>query len=396
MQGKKILIGVTGSIAAYKVPLLVRLFIKAGAEVKVVMTPAATDFVSPLALSTLSKNEVSVDLSNNNTWENHVMLGRWADIMLITPASANTVAKMANGLCDNILMAVYLSATCPVHIAPAMDEDMYHHPSFTDNIKLLASWGNRIIDSNHGELASGLVGMGRMAEVEEIFEHVQEFFNTSQRLKGKKALVTAGPTYENIDPVRFIGNYSSGKMGMAVAEALAAEGAEVNLIMGPSQLSANHPNINQINVRSAEEMLKSSIKHWSKSDIAVMSAAVADYRAKKQATKKIKKKDANLTIELEKTTDILKTLGTKKKVKQILVGFALESNNEEAYALRKLKEKNADFIVLNSLNDKGAGFMKDTNKVTIFHKNGEKKAFKLKPKTEVAKDIVDQIVSIIK
>lgn len=396
MQGKKILIGISGSIAAYKIPLLVRLFIKAGAEVKIVMTPAAADFVSPLVLSTLTKNEVAIALSQDNSWANHVMLGRWADIMLIAPASANTVAKMANGLCDNLLLAAYLSATCPVHLAPAMDEDMYHHPSFTDNCNRLKSFGNTIIDSNHGELASGLVGMGRMAEVEELFDHVNNFFNKNQRLKGKTALITAGPTYENIDPVRFVGNYSSGKMGMAIAEALASEGTDVKLIMGPSVLKSSHPNIEQINVRSAAEMLAECTSRFAKTDIAVMSAAVADYSPKTKATEKIKKKTGGLTIELEKTADILKTLGGEKKAKQILVGFALESTNEEAYALKKLKEKNADFIVLNSLKDAGAGFMKDTNKVTIYHKTGEKKAYPLKSKKEVAHDIVDQIVAKIK
>lgn len=396
MQGKKILIGITGSIAAYKIPLLVRLFIKAGADVKIVMTPAAADFVSPLVLSTLSKHDVTIALSQDNSWANHVMLGRWADVFVIAPASANTIAKMANGLCDNLLLAAYLSATCPVHIAPAMDEDMYHHPSFTDNIKKLQSFDNKIIDSNHGELASGLIGMGRMAEIEEIFEHIKNFFDKSQRLKGKTALVSAGPTYENIDPVRFIGNYSSGKMGMAIAEALANEGAMVNLVMGPSVLQSAHPNIKQINVRAAADMFKECDKLFAKSNITVMSAAVADYSPKKKAKEKIKKKTGVLNIELEKTTDILKSLGAKKKAKQILVGFALESTNEEAHALKKLKEKNADFIVLNSLKDKGAGFMKDTNKVTIYHKTGEKKAYPLKSKIDVAKDIVDQIVARLK
>ncbi len=394
VQGKKILIGITGSIAAYKIPLLVRLFIKAGAEVKVVMTTASQDFVTPLVLSTLSKNNVSIELSQDHSWENHVMLGRWADIMLIAPASANTIAKMAQGVCDNLLLAVYLSSTCPVHFAPAMDEDMYHHPSFTANCKTLLSYGNTMISSNHGELASGLVGMGRMAEIEDLFIHVQNALGKEQRLKGKSVLITAGPTYENIDPVRFIGNYSSGKMGLAIAEAIAEEGATVKLIMGPSKLKATHPLIEQINVQSAEEMYNTCLNYFDQIDIAIMSAAVADYKAKQQSLEKIKKKDNDMSIALERTPDILRTLGERKK-KQILVGFALESQNEESYAQRKLKEKNADLIVLNSIKDKGAGFMSDTNKVTIFNKNGSQTAYKLKPKTEVALDIVDEIVKFL-
>jgi phosphopantothenoylcysteine decarboxylase/phosphopantothenate--cysteine ligase len=394
VKGKKILIGITGSIAAYKIPLLVRLLIKAGAEIKVVMTPSAAEFVSPLVLSTLSKNKVSLSLSTDHSWENHVMMGRWADIMLIAPASANTMAKMAQGLCDNLLLAAYLSATCPVHIAPAMDEDMYHHPSFIANCEKLRSYGNTILESNHGELASGLIGMGRMAEVEEIFEHLQKQLSTKGRLKGKKALVTAGPTYENLDPVRFIGNYSSGKMGLAVAEALAEEGAEVTLVMGPSVLRANHSAILQIDVQSAQEMFDACQNNFSDTDIAVMSAAVADYRPKIKAPEKIKKKSDELSLELEKTTDILKTLGNNKKPNQIVVGFALESKDEEKHAQKKLKDKNADLIVLNSIKDEGAGFMKDTNKVTIFNKNGTKKSYDLKSKKEVARDIVAQIIEL--
>jgi len=394
VKGKKILIGVTGSIAAYKIPLLVRLLIKAGAEIKVVMTPSAADFVSPLVLSTLSKNKVSLSLSTDHSWENHVMMGRWADIMLVAPATANTMAKMAQGLCDNLLLAAYLSATCPVHIAPAMDEDMYHHPSFVANSEKLRAYGNTILASNHGELASGLIGMGRMAEVAEIFDHLQKYFSEKGRLKGKKALVTAGPTYENLDPVRFIGNYSSGKMGLAVAEALAYEGASVTLVMGPSVLKANHSLIQQIDVQSAQDMYDACLNHFSDMDIAVMSAAVADYRPKNKAKEKIKKKSDELSLELEKTTDILKTLGKSKKPNQIVVGFALESNDEETYAKKKLKDKNADLIVLNSIKDKGAGFMKDTNKVTIFNKNGTKNSYELKSKTEVAKDIVEQIIKV--
>lgn len=396
MQGKKILIGITGSIAAYKIPLLVRLFIKSGAEVKIIMTPAAASFVSPLVLSTLSKNEVSIDLSDNHTWANHVMLGRWADMMLIAPASANTIAKMAHGQCDNLLLAAYLSATCPVHIAPAMDEDMYHHPSYTNNIAQLKGYGNTVIDAKHGELASGLIGMGRMAEVEDLFNHVEDFLSSKQRLKGRTALVTAGPTYENIDPVRFIGNYSSGKMGMAIAEALANEGAEVHLVMGPSKLKATAPRINQIDVQSAKEMYDACHKEFKTTDIAVMSAAVADYKAKYRANEKIKKKDEEIRIELERTQDILKSLGAIKTTEQLVVGFALESQNEESYAQEKLVKKNADLIVLNSINDAGAGFMKDTNKVTIFNKNGQKTSYELKSKKEVAVDIVEEIIKLLK
>ncbi len=396
MQGKKILLGITGSIAAYKIPALVRLFVKAGAEVKVVMTPAAADFVSPLVLSTISKNTLSMHLSTNDRWENHVMLGRWADLMLIAPASANTIAKMANGLCDNLLMASYLSATCPVYLAPAMDEDMYHHPSFTQNCERLLAYGNIIIPANHGELASGLIGFGRMAEIEAIFQHVQYALQQTQRLSGKKVLITAGPTYENIDPVRFIGNYSSGKMGLALAMAFASEGAIVTLVIGPSQLKAAHPNIEQINVQSAQQMFEICQQHFTGANIAIMSAAVADYKPKHLATEKIKKgQEAHLTIELEKTIDILKTLGASKRDEQLLIGFALESQDEEAYALKKLKEKNADIIVLNSLRDAEAGFMKDTNKVTLYNKDERKTTYEAKSKRMVAQDILEEVINII-
>lgn len=396
MKAKKILIGISGSIAAYKIPILVRLLIKAQAEVRIVMTPAAKDFVSPLVLSTLSKHNVAWQLFEDDAWENHVMLGRWADIMLVTPASANTIAKMANGLCDNLLLATYLSSTCPVFVAPAMDEDMYEHPTHKNNLEKLKQYGNHIIPSSHGELASGLIGMGRMAEPEEIVEHINNFFKKKETLSGKKALITAGPTYENIDPVRFIGNHSSGKMGVAIADALAAQGCEVYLILGPSNQQATHPLVHTIKVRSANEMYEQSISLFKQMDIAVMSAAVADYTPVTTAKEKIKKKNSeDLDITLTKTKDILKSLGAIKSKQQILVGFALESTNEKSYALKKLKEKKADFIVLNSIRDQGAGFGHDTNKVTIFEKNGTETPYALKPKTDVAQDIVQKIISLL-
>ena len=392
MKGKKILIGVCGSIAAYKIPELVRLFIKADAEVKVVLTPAATQFVSPLVLATLSKHNVGVELSSNHEWANHVMLGRWADIMLVAPASVNTIAKMATGLCDNLLLSVYLSATCPIMVAPAMDEDMFNHPSFKQNLATLQSYGNVIVDSEHGELASGLIGYGRMAEPITLFQHVAHFLEAKKKLKGKKALVTAGPTYENLDPVRFIGNYSSGKMGIAIAEKLADEGCEVTLVLGPSSLKTNHPLVTTIAVRSAADMYGACMAHIARCDIAVRSAAVADYTPASVADEKIKKKDGELQLTLTKTKDILKQLGTIKKEHQRLIGFALETSNERSYALNKLTEKNADMIVMNSLKEEGAGFAHDTNKVTIFGKNGTEYASTLKSKAAIAGDIVQKII----
>jgi phosphopantothenoylcysteine decarboxylase/phosphopantothenate--cysteine ligase len=394
MKGKKIIIGISGSIAAYKIPMLVRLLLKKGAEVKIVMTPSAATFVSPLVLSTLTKHPVLIELSSNETWANHVALGRWADLMLIAPASCNTIAKMANGICDNLLLAVYLSATCPVMIAPAMDEDMWNHASLQKNIVQLKSYQNIILDTEHGELASGLIGFGRMLEIEKLVLEIDSFFNTKQRLKNKKALVTAGPTYENLDPVRYIGNYSSGKMGIAIAETLANEGCEVVLVLGPTSLTTMHANIKTIQVRSAEEMLNACTTHFAETDIAVMSAAVADYTPMTVATSKIKKKDEEFTIQLKKTTDILKQLGSIKSKNQILIGFALENKNEKTYALKKLEEKNADAIVLNSLNDEGAGFAHDTNKISIFEKNGIETNYELKSKTAVAKDIIEKIIKL--
>ena len=394
LAGKKIILGVTGSIAAYKSPLIVRELVKAGAEVKVVMTPAAKDFVSDLTLSTLSRSPVLSGLFDEATWANHVALGRWADLMLIAPLSCNTLAKMADGRCDNLLMAVYLSAVCPVHAAPAMDEDMWHHPATKKNLDTVAQNGVRFMDVGYGELASGLTGEGRMAEPEEIIGAIKDFFSGADQLKGKKALVTAGPTQESIDPVRFIGNHSTGKMGYAIAEELASRGADVILVSGPVALKPKSRNIRLVPVRSASEMYDRCLAHAADYDIAVMAAAVADYQPEAVADKKIKKSEAGLTIRLKKTKDILANLGSMKRKGQTLVGFALETDNEEDHARKKLKEKNADLIVLNSLNDVGAGFGHETNKVTIFFNNGRKIETGLKSKNSLAKDIVDSIMEL--
>lgn len=385
--------GITASIAAYKAAALVRLLIKSGAEVKIVMTPAAKDFVSPLTLSTLSANAVLADFANNDSWSNHVMLGRWADIMVVAPLSCNTLAKMAAGICDNLLMAVYLSATCKVVVAPAMDEDMWLHPSTKNNLQQLSAFGNHIIPVESGELASGLTGEGRMAEPESIVNWLNHFFLTDQSLKGKRAMVTAGPTYEHIDPVRFIGNHSTGKMGLAIANELKSRGAEVTLILGPTALKV--PEFSTIiRVKTAAEMFAASVSVFENMDIAVMSAAVADYTPTETQSEKIKKTSDNISISLTRTKDILKHLGEIKKSNQLLIGFALETNNEEAYAKNKLKEKNADMIVLNSLNDAGAGFGHDTNKITIFEKSGKTHHFDTKSKADVAKDIVNTIIQL--
>ena len=395
LSGKKILIGVTGSIAAYKIPLLVRAFVKEGAEVKVIMTPAAQDFVSRLTLSTLAKSPVLVDLFDEESWANHVALGRWADVMLIAPLSCNTLSKMAHGACDNLLLATYLSATCPVVAAPAMDEDMWHHPTTKGNINILEKNGCTIIPVEHGELASGLVGDGRMAEIDTIVAFVKRFLKHFKTLEGKKALVTAGPTYEAIDPVRFIGNHSSGKMGYALAEELAHRGAQVTLVSGPVSLQPKHAGIRLVKTTSAAQMYAAcmEVKAY---DIAVMAAAVADFTPVAPAPQKIKKTgEEGLTVELKKTTDILAALGKEKKAGQVLVGFALETANEVENARKKL-QKGADLIVLNSLNDAGAGFGGDTNKITIISREGWEKEFETKSKTEVAKDIVDVITEILK
>ena len=391
LQNKKILLGVTGSIAAYKTAVLTRLLVKAGAEVKIVMTRAAKDFVTPLSLSTLSKNPVLADLTENDSWANHVMLGRWADVMLIAPLSCNTLAKMATGLCDNLLMAVYLSATCPVVVAPAMDEDMWHHGTTKNNLDIIRGFGNHIIPVENGELASGLVGEGRMAEPEAIVNWLNSFFLHENELSGKNILITAGPTYEKIDPVRFIGNHSSGKMGVAIAEEMKSRGGDVTLVLGPSGIKVN-AGIKVINVTSAAEMLDACEAQFAKSDITIMSAAVADYTPVAVASEKIKKTEKDLSISLIKTTDILKKLGGLKTNNQVLVGFALETNNEKEYALQKLQTKNADLIVLNSMQDAGAGFGHDTNKITIFDKTGNAYPFAVKSKKEVAKDIVNTII----
>jgi len=393
LKDKNIVLGVCGSIAAYKIASLIRLLIKEGAFVQVIMTKEATQFITPLTLSTLSKNPVLVDYYDPKTgeWNNHVHLGLHADLLLIAPLSANTLAKLANGFCDNLLTAVYLSAKCPVYVAPAMDLDMWKHPSTKRNIALLESYGNIIIPPGNGELASGLTGEGRLAEPEEIITFLQHILSSEAPLLGKKALVTAGPTYEAIDPVRFIGNHSSGKMGFAIAERLHQLGAEVTLISGPTALKASEA-IKTIRVQSAAQMFEACEQSFAQSDIVVMSAAVADYTPKNIATQKIKKKAQDFSIELKKTVDILGTLGQLKQEKQTLVGFALETNNELEHAQDKLKRKNADFIVLNSMQDKGAGFGTDTNKIKILAREGAIHDFELKPKEQVAQDICTLIV----
>ena len=393
LTNKKILLGVSGSIAAYKATFLVRLLIKQGAQVKVIMTNAAKDFVTPLSLSTLSKNDVLSDIAKDDSWANHVALGRWADVMLIAPLSCNTLAKMATGLCDNLLMAVYLSATCPVIVAPAMDEDMWHHPTTKNNLQKLEVYHNKIIPVENGELASGLIGEGRMAEPEIIVKYLEDFFISKDELKGKNFLVTAGPTYEAIDPVRFIGNHSTGKMGIALAEELTKRGGDVTLVIGPSSEKISST-IKVEKVTSAAEMYEACMVIFEKVDIAIMSAAVADYTPVAIANEKIKKKEEVFTIELTKTKDILKSLGEVKRKNQFLVGFALESTNEKAYALGKLKAKNADMMVLNSLKDKGAGFGINTNKITIFDKAENEYHFETKSKINVATDIVNTIIKL--
>lgn len=395
MRGKKILLGITGSIAAYKSAVLVRLLVKAGAEVKVVMTPAARDFVTPLTLSTLSKNPVFSEYANLETgeWSNHVELGLWADAFVIAPASANTISKMANGICDNLLLAVYLSAKCKVFFAPAMDLDMHKHPSTQDNISRLVSYGNQLINATSGELASGLHGEGRMEEPELIYNILEKYFSTDLPLSGKKALVTAGPTYEAIDPVRFIGNRSSGKMGYAIAEELANQGAEVLLVSGPSNLTVVNSKITRKDVESAQEMLDACMADFPEKDIIVMSAAVADYKPENEATEKLKKKNNDLPLSLKPTQDILALMGERKSANQFIVGFALETENELENAKSKLKKKNLDLVVLNSLKDQGAGFGHDTNKITIIDKKEVQHSFGLKSKVDVAKDIVNLIVS---
>jgi phosphopantothenoylcysteine decarboxylase/phosphopantothenate--cysteine ligase len=396
LRGRKgsmnIILGVSGSIAAYKAASLTRLWVKQNHQVKVLMTSSATGFIAPLTLSTLSKHPVHSDVSAESEWNNHVELGLWADAMVVAPASANTLAKLANGLCDNILSAVYLSARCPVFVAPAMDVDMWKHPVTQSNIQRLQSFGVQIIPVGHGELASGLVGDGRMAEPEDIVAYLEAYFSTKKVFKGKKVLVTAGPTYEPIDPVRFIGNHSSGKMGVAIAENLAAKGAEVTLVLGPDSVKPSHPGIHIIPVMTAANMYEACAACFPESDITILAAAVADYKPKTASTIKIKKKDDDLNIELDKTIDIAATLGKIKTPRQLLIGFALETNDEETNALAKLERKNFDFIVLNSMQDAGAGFGHDTNKISILHRDGRKEAFPLKSKLAVAEDIIQEIL----
>jgi len=398
LSSKNILLGVTAGIAAYKTAYLVRLFIKAGANVQVIMTPASKEFVTPLTLSTLSKNPVHstfYDKSDDNeVWNSHVDLGLWADYFIIAPATANTMSKMVNGTCDNLLLATYLSAKCPVYIAPAMDLDMYKHASTKENLEKLESFNNIIIPADNGELASGLIGEGRMAEPEAIMAFMEKDILSKLPLKGKKVMITAGPTYEAIDPVRYIGNHSSGKMGFELAKEASKLGAEVVLISGPSSENVNHTSIKRIDVVSAEDMYKAAHTYYNDMDIAILAAAVADFKPVSIASQKIKKKEASLTIALTQTKDILASLGAQKN-KQILVGFALETENELENAKGKLKRKNLDLIVLNSLQDKGAGFQKDTNKVSLIDKNESVIEFDLKSKAEVAKDIFNEIVKKI-
>ena len=394
LKGKKIILGITGSIAAYKACYIIRGLIKQGAEVQVVITPAGKEFITPITLSALTSKPVISEFfaQRDGTWNSHVDLGLWADAMLIAPATASTIGKMANGIADNMLITTYLSAKAPVFVAPAMDLDMFAHPSTQKNLDILRSFGNHIIEPGTGELASHLVGKGRMEEPEAIIRALDEFFSSSDELQGKKIVITAGPTYEKIDPVRFIGNYSSGKMGFALAEECARRGAEVTLKAGPVQLEAKHSRIRRVDVESAEEMHSASQACFSDADAAILCAAVADYRPEKVADRKIKReKEEELTLHLRATKDIAASLGATKRKGQLLVGFALETNNEQQNAEGKLERKNFDFIVLNSLNDVGAGFRHDTNKISIIDREG-RTDYPLKPKTEVAVDIIDRLV----
>ncbi|WP_317197231.1 bifunctional phosphopantothenoylcysteine decarboxylase/phosphopantothenate--cysteine ligase CoaBC [Aquirufa aurantiipilula] len=389
LQGKKIIVGISASIAAYKAILLVRLLKKNGAEVRVVMTQSAKDFVSPLVLSTFSNHPVWIDFHENHVWNNHVELGLWADAFVIAPATCNTLSKMANGLCDNIVIATYLSARCPIFIAPAMDEDMFKHPSTQQNLSKLQSFGNHILSVNTGFLASGLHGEGRMAEPEEILLDLVDKIGRGGKWQGKNVLISAGPTQEAIDPVRYISNHSSGKMGISIAEAFYLQGANVTVIAGPMALKPTFSGIHWIPVVSAKEMEEACLREFPESDWTIMAAAVADYRPAQVSSEKIKKKENTLEIGLEKTTDILATLGTQKRSHQKLIGFALETENEEVHALDKLNRKNLDAIVLNSLKDPGAGFGLDTNQVQVFQKSGERHAFSLKSKDVIAQELVD-------
>lgn len=398
LTDKNIILGVTGGIAAYKAAYLTRLFVKKGAQVKIIMTPLAKEFITPLTLATLSKNPILVDFFNpeNGDWNSHVDLGLWADAMVIAPATANTMGKMAHGIADNLLLTTFLSARCPVFLAPAMDLDMYQHPATIKNMEILKSFGNYLIEPEVGELASGLVGKGRMAEPETIVDTLEKYFNSTHDFAGKQLMITAGPTHEMIDPVRFIGNYSSGKMGYALAEELAERGAKVTLISGAVAIKPIHKNIQLIPVKSAQQMLEACQLNFENQDAGIMVAAVADYTPKDVSSQKIKKKDEVLFLELKQTADIAATLGKQKKLNQLLIGFALETSNEIENAKEKLEKKNFDFIVLNSMNDEGSGFQSDDNKITIITRKQEIKTFDLKPKKLVAKDIADEIILAFK
>jgi phosphopantothenoylcysteine decarboxylase/phosphopantothenate--cysteine ligase len=395
MKGKRILIGITGGIAAYKIAFLIRLLKKQGAEVKCIMTPASSDFIPPLTIATLSENPAYVDFWNkqNGQWTNHVDLGLWPDVFIIAPLTANTLAKLANGYCDNLLTATYLSAKCPVIVSPAMDLDMYAHETTSNNLNKLASYGVQIMPAEEGELASGLVGKGRMVEPETIVKYLTHFFEKQNQFDAKKILITAGPTYEYIDPVRFIGNFSSGKMGFAIAEEFLKRGAKVTLIAGPTNQTLVHPNLEVVPVVTAEEMFENVKSRWKEANVGVFSAAVADYRPEQKEVSKIKKKDDNITITLVKNPDILAWAGNNKTQDQFLVGFALETNNALEYGKNKLQGKNLDAIVINSLADSGAGFALDTNKISILSDDDQLHAFDLKSKVEVAVDIVNFIKS---
>ena len=398
LKGKKIVLGITGSIAAYKAAVLARELIKQGAEVQVVITPAGKEFITPLTLATLTRKPVISEFFSHRdgTWNSHVDLGQWADLMLIAPATASTIGKMANGVADNMLVTTYMSMKAPVFIAPAMDLDMFAHPATQQNLDKLRSYGNYIIEPGEGELASQLVGKGRMEEPANIVKYLADYFESRASLKGKKIMITAGPTYEKIDPVRFIGNYSSGKMGYALAEECADRGAEVVLVSGPVNLKTANPNISRVDVESAGDMYSAAVKFFPECDAAILCAAVADYTVEHQADKKIKREGNDLVLSLKPTKDIARELGRMKKDNQRLVGFALETNDEMQNAERKLESKNLDFIVLNSLNDKGAGFRTDTNKITIIGRYGNVQRFPLKMKNEVASDIVDNLQEILK
>lgn len=395
MKGKKIVLGITGSIAAYKAAVLTRGLIKKGAEVQIVITPAGKEFITPITLSALTSKPVISEFfaQRDGTWHSHVDLGLWADAMVIAPATASTIGKMAHGIADNMLVTTYLSMKAPVFIAPAMDLDMFAHPSTQHNLDILRSYGNHIIEPASGELASHLVGKGRMEEPEKIIEVLEAFFSRRQDLQGKKVMITAGPTYEKIDPVRFIGNYSSGKMGYALAEACAERGAKVTLVSGPVNREVIHPNIKRINVESAAEMYQAAVENYEDADAGILCAAVADFTPEVTAEQKIKREKDDLILRLKPTQDIAAALGKQKRPEQRLVGFALETNDEVSHAQDKLKRKNFDFIVLNSLNDKGAGFRCDTNKIAIIDRDGIT-AYPLKPKTEVATDIIDKLVTL--